>query len=152
MREKAKTDSHNDPENNVTQLQKFHQPTAGTTIEKFRQFKDRAKIRIEQNNDVVLRNLRKRIEKQDDFEETEYKSDYRHKHYDQNSKRIEVQQEVLVRKYCDDTGKISHYQVLLPYQLRDEFLFALHGQKEFHPGITKMIQEARQKYYYPCLA
>ena len=36
--------------------------------------------------------------------------------------------------------------------MRDEFLFALHGQKEFHPGITKMIQEARQKYYYPCLA
>ena len=47
---------------------------------------------------------------------------------------------------------ISHYQVLLPRQLLDEFLHALHGHNANHPGITKMIQEARQKYYYPCIA
>ena len=47
---------------------------------------------------------------------------------------------------------ISHYQILLPQQLLDKFLHALHGHNANHPGITKMIQEARQKYYYPCIA
>ena len=66
--------------------------------------------------------------------------------------RIEIRQDVLTRKYYNDTGMISHYQVLLPKQLLDEFLHALHGHNANHPGITKMIQEARQKYYYPCIA
>ena len=47
---------------------------------------------------------------------------------------------------------ISHYQILLPIQLLDEFLHAFYGHNAYHPGITKMIQEARQKYYYPCIA
>ena len=102
MREKAKLDSHNDPENEITQLQKYHQPTSGIQRDKYTQFKDNARIRIEQNNDMVLRNLRKIIEKQD-YEETEYQSDTRYKHYNQNHKRIQIHQEVLVRSYYDDT-------------------------------------------------
>ena len=47
---------------------------------------------------------------------------------------------------------MSHYQIHLPIQLLDEFHQALHGHNSNHPGITKMIQEARQKYYYPCIA
>ena len=57
-----------------------------------------------------------------------------------------------VRNYYNDIGQISHYQLLLPKQLLEEFLQALHGHNENHPGITKLIQEALQKYYYPCLA
>ena len=47
---------------------------------------------------------------------------------------------------------ISHYQVLLPKELLNEFLHALHGQHANNQGISKMIQEALQKYNYPCLA
>ena len=47
---------------------------------------------------------------------------------------------------------ISHYQIFLPQQLLDEFLHALHGQNANHPEITKMLQQARQKYYYQCIA
>ena len=66
--------------------------------------------------------------------------------------RIEIRQDVLTRKYYNDTGMISHYRILLPKQLPDEFLHALHGHNANHLGITKMIQETRQKYYYPCIA
>ena len=59
--------------------------------------------------------------------------------------RMENRVDVLRRKYYNDTGVISHYQMLLPTQLLDEFLLALHGHNANHPGITKMIQEARQK-------
>ena len=46
---------------------------------------------------------------------------------------------------------ISPYQILLPKQLLDNFLHALLGHNAIIPRITKMIEEARQKYYYPCI-
>ena len=143
-------ETHNDPENEVSELQNFHKPTAGTIDYRKGHFKDNTKIRLEQNNDPVLRNLRARIEGQS-YDETEFTQDYRYKHYLQNLPRIEIRQDVITRRYYNDTGMISHYHVLLPKQLLDEFLPALHGHNANHTGITKMIREARQKYYYPCM-
>ena len=151
IRQSAKTETHNEPENEVFELQTFHKPTAGTINYREGHFKDNAKIRLEQNNDEILRNLRAKIEGEL-YDETQFTQDYRYKHYLQNIMRIEIKQDVLTRRYYNDTGMITHYQILLPKQLLDEFLHALHGHNANHPGITKMIQEARQKYYYPCIA
>ena len=151
IRQSAKTETHNEPENEVFELQTFHKPTAGTINYREGHFKDNAKIHLEQNNDEVLRNLRAKIEGEH-YDETQFTQDYRYKHYLQNIMRIEIKQDVLTRRYYNDTWMITHYQILLPKQLLDEFLHALHGHNANHPGITKMIQEARQKYYYPCIA
>ena len=151
IRQSAKTETHNELENEVLELQTFHKPTAGTINYREGHFKDNAQIRLEQNNDEVLRNLRAKIEGEP-YDETEFTQDYRYKHYLQNITRIEIKQDVLTRRYYIDTGMISHCQILLPKQLLDEFLHALHGHNATHPEITKMIQEARQKYYYPCIA
>ena len=147
IRNQAQTETHNEPENAVSELQQFHKPTSGLISCSSGYFKDNARIRLEQNNDIVLRNLRAKLEG-NPFDENELASDYRYQHYLQNITRIEIKQEVLTRKYYTDTGTISHYQILLPIQLLDEFLQALHGHNSNHPRITKMIQEARQKYYY----
>ena len=51
-------------------------------------------------------------------------------------------------KSDNDIGQVSHYQILLPKQqkqLLNELLHALHGPKANYLGITKIIQEARQK-------
>ena len=149
LRQIAKEETHNEPENEVSELQNFHEPTAGTVDYREGHFKDNAKICLEQNNDPVLRNHPARIAGES-YDETEFTQDYRYKHYLQIIPRIEIRQDVLTRNYYND--KISHYQILLPKQLLDEFLHALHGHNANHPGITKMIQEARQKYYYPCMA
>ena len=151
VRNQAQTETHNDPENNVTELQQFHKPTSGLNTCSEGHFRDNARIRLEQNNDIVLRNLRAKIEG-NPFDENDLASDYRYQHYLQNITRIEIKQEVLTRKYYTDTGTTSHYQILLPAQLQEELLQALHGHNSNHPGITKMIQEVRQKYYYPCVA
>ena len=147
----AQNETHNDPENDVSELQQFHKPTSGLISCSSGHFKDNARIRLEQNNDIVLRNLRAKIEGEP-FDENELASDFRYQHYLQNITRIEIKHEVLTRKYYTDTGMISHYQILLPIQLLEEILQALHGHNSNHPGITKMIKEARQKYYYPCMA
>ena len=151
VRNQAQTQIHSDPENEVAELQQFHKPTPGSISVSSGYFKDNTRIRFEQNNDIILKNLRTRNEG-NPFDENELASDYRYLHYLQNITRIESKQEVLTRKYYSDTGTTSHYQSILPIQLLDELLQALHGHNSNHPGITKMIQESRQKYYYPCLA
>ena len=150
-RNQAQNETHNDPENDVSELQQFHKPTSGLISCSSGHFKDNARIRLEQNNDIVLRNLRAKIEGEP-FDENELASDFRYQHYLQNITRIKIKHEVLTRKYYTDTGMISHYQILLPIQLLEELLQALHGHNSNHPGITRMIQETRQKYYYPCMA
>ena len=151
IRNQAQTETHNEPENTVSELQQFHKPTSGLISCSLGYFKDNARIRLEQNNDIVLRNLREKLE-ENAFDENELASDYRYQHYLKNITRIETKQEVLTRKDYTDTGTISHYQILLPIQLLEVFLQALHGHNSNHPGITKMIQEARQKYYFHCMA
>ena len=145
IRNQAQTETRNDPENAVSELQQFHKPTSGLISCSSGYFKENARIRLEQNNDIVLRNLRAKLEG-NPFDENELASDYRYQHYLQNITRIEIKQEVLTRKYYTDNGTISHYQILLPIQLLDEFLQVLYSHNSNHPGITKMIQEARQKY------
>ena len=48
-------ETHIDPENEVSELQNFHKPTAGAIDYRERHLGDNAKIRLEQNNDPVIR-------------------------------------------------------------------------------------------------
>ena len=58
----AQTEIHNDPENEVAELQQFHKPTSDLISVSSGYFKNNARIRLEQNNDIVLRNLRAKTE------------------------------------------------------------------------------------------
>ena len=71
----AKDETHNEPENEVSELQNVHKPTAGTVDYRDGHLKDNAKIRLEQNNDPVLGNLRARIEGES-YDESEFTQDY----------------------------------------------------------------------------
>ena len=57
-----------------------------------------------------------------------------------------------MRKYYGESGQVTQHQILISEHLIAELLKAIHGQIGKHPGITKMIQECRSKYYYPGLA
>ena len=56
---------------------------------------------------------------------------------------------MLVRKYYGECGQVIHNLVILPTHIIPELLRTLHGTSGKHPGITKMIQQCRTKYYYP---
>ena len=66
--------------------------------------------------------------------------------------RIVLEDEIVTRQYYDETRQVKYHQVLLPKHLLTELLQALHGTSHKHPGISKMLQEIRQKYYYPGIA
>ena len=103
VRNQAQTETHSEPENEVSELQQFHKPTSGLTSVSSGHFINNARFRLERKNDIVLRNLRTKIEGKS-FNENELASDYRYQHYLQNITRIEIKQEVLTRRYYTDTG------------------------------------------------
>ena len=147
---------HNDPGNNITELQQFHKPSSGlfTSTCSEKQFRGNAKVRLEQTNDIALRNPRAKLQGNPCDENDLAINQHCLQTKNQNSEltRIEIKQDVLTCKNYTDTGTTSHYQILLPTQLLEELLQALFGHNSNQPGITKMIQELRPKYHYLCIA
>ena len=66
--------------------------------------------------------------------------------------RITLKDGILVRKYYGECGQVTHNQIVLPTHIIPELMRTLLGTSGRHPGITKMIQQCRRKYYYPDLA
>ena len=110
-----------------------------------------ARIRVDQDADLVLKNLKLKILGQP-HDDVLLATDRRYKHYKANEDRIILKDGLLFRKYYGETGSLKYYQILIPKQLVNEVLRNLHGEFGKHPGITKTIKAYREKYYYPILA
>ena len=95
--------------------------------------------------------MKAKIQKEEYSEEI-VQQDIRYKCYLNNIDRIVLKDQIVTRQYYDETGQIKHHQILLPKHLVQELLQAKHGTAHRHPGISKMLQEIRQKYYYPGIA
>ena len=122
-----------------------------TTILNIAQFTKPSRILIEQDSDPRLLNFKREILGLP-FDEQIFLNDARYMHYSRNKKRIIIIDDILCRQYYNDLGEVSHLQVLLPGQLLKALLKSLHGTAGKHPGISKMMQEVRQKYYFPSIA
>ena len=88
----------------------------------------------------------------EEYSENLLQQDARYRHYANNLERIVLKDEILTRHYFDETGNVEYHQILLPQHLLQELLQSLHGTAHKHPGISKMLQEIPQKYYYPSMA
>ena len=99
---------------------------------------------IEQQNDVMLHQLRIELQKKD-YSETILQQDSRYRHNYSQIDRLSVQDDVVIRDYCDETGNVQYRQALLPKHLVSELIQSLHGTANKHPGISKMLYENRQK-------
>ena len=106
---------------------------------------------IEQQNDLILHQLRLKLQKEE-YSETILQQDPRYQHYCRQIDRLSVHDGIIFRDYYDETGSVQFRQALLPKHLVMELLQSLHGSANKHPGISKMLQEIRQKYYYPGIA
>ena len=106
---------------------------------------------IEQNNDITLQQLRLKLQKEE-YSETILQQDPRYRHYCRQLDHLSVHEDIIYRDYYDETGSVQFRQVLLPKHLVTELLQSLHGTANKHPGISKMLHEIRQKYYYPGVA
>ena len=88
----------------------------------------------------------------EEYSETVLQHDARYRHYANNLERLVVKEDIPTRQYFDETENVKHHQILLPQHLLQELLQSLHGTAHMHSGISKMLQEIRQRYYYPSMA
>ena len=110
-----------------------------------------SRILIEQDSDPTLLNFKRQMLGLP-IDEQLLLNDARYMLYSRNKKRIIIKDDILYRQYYNDIGEVSHLQVLLPGQLLKVLSQSLHGTAGKHPGISKMMQEIRQKYYFPSIA
>ena len=122
-----------------------------TTIVNIAQITKPSRVLIKQDSDPILLNFKREM-LGFPFDEQILLNDTGYMHYSRNKKRIIIKDDILYRQYYDDIGEVSHLQVLLPGQLLKVLLQSLHGIAGKHPGISKMMQEIRQKYYFPSIA
>ena len=121
------------------------------TIVNIAQLTKPSRILIEQDSDPTLRNFKRKMLGLP-FDEKGIINDARYMHYSRNKKRRIIKDDIFCRQYYNDLGEDSHLQVLLPGQLLKVLLQSLHGTAGKHTGISKVMQEIRQKYYFPSIA
>ena len=101
-------------------------------------------IRVEQDADPVLKNLKHKIFGPPD-DDVLLTTDRRFKHYKSNEKRIILKDGLPFRKYYGETGSVKYYQIPITRQLVKEVLRSLNGEFGKHPGDTKTIIAYRVK-------
>ena len=94
-------------------IKEFTKIDGNATSYSIHRIKANARIRVEQDVDLVLKNLKLKILGQP-YDEVLLTTDNRFKHYKANEDRIILKDGLLFRKYYGETGKIKYYQILIP--------------------------------------
>ena len=134
-----------------TSVKEFTMIDGNTTSYSMNGIKANARIRVEQDVDLVLKNTKLKILGQP-YDEVLMITDSRYKNYKANEDRMVLKDGLFFRKYFGETGSVKYYQILIPKQLVKELLRSLHGEFGKHPGIYKTIIAGREKYYFPKMA
>ena len=117
-----------------------------TTLFSLNGIKANAQTRVEQDGGLVLKNLKFKILGQS-HDDVLLPRDRRLRDYKANEGRIILKDVLLIRKYYEETGRVKHYQILIPKQLVSQVLRRLQGEFGKHPGITRTNIAYREKYY-----
>ena len=143
--------AHEEPPSMKPSIKELTKIDENTTSYSIHGIKANARIRLEQDVDLVLKNLKLKILGQA-YDAVLLTTDKRSKHCKANEDRIILKDGLLFRKYYGETGNVKYYKIRIPKHLVSEVLRSLHGEFGKHPGITKTIIAYRQKYYYPNMA
>ena len=128
-----------------TSVKEFTKIDGNTTSYSINRIKANARIRVEQDVNLVLKNMKLQILGQP-YDEVLIMTDSRYKNYKANEDRIILKGSLLFSKYFGETGSVKYYQLLIPQQLVKEVLRSLHGEFGRHPGNYKTIIAYREKY------
>ena len=129
-------------------VKEFTKIDGNTTSSSMNGIKANARIRVEQDVDLVLKNMKLKILGQP-YDEVLIMTDSRYKNYKANEDRINLKDGLLFRKYFGETGSVKYYQNLKSKQLVNEVLRSLHREFGKHPGITKNNNCIQRKVLLP---
>ena len=134
-----------------TSVKEFTKIDGNTTSYSMNGIKANARIRVEQDVDFVLKNMKLKILGQS-YDGVLIMTDSRYKNYKANEDRINLKDGLLFRKYFGETFCVKYYQGLIPKQLVQEVLRSLHEEFGKRPGTFKTIIAYREKYHFPKMA
>ena len=106
-------------------MKEFTKIDGNTTSYSMNGIKANGRIRVEQDVDLVLKNMKLKILGQPQ-DEVLFMTDSRYKNYKANEDRIILKDGLLFRKNFGETGTVKYYQILIPKQLVNEILRSLH--------------------------
>ena len=132
----------------VFQIDAISETTVGEITNFTQKLRRTNQILLEQSRDPILLQLKAKLQKEE-YSEEFLQQDIRYKYYLNNIDRIVLKDEIVTRQYYDKTGLVKYHQILLPKHLLKELLQAIHGTAHRQPGISKMLQEIRQKITTP---
>ena len=130
-----------------TSVKEFTKIDGNTTSYSMNGIKANARIRVEQDVDLVLKTMKLKLLGQP-YDEVLMITDSRYKNYKANEDRIILKDGLLFKKYFGETGSVKYYQILIPRQLVKEVLRSLHGEFGKHPGIFKKIIAYRKNIIF----
>ena len=107
--------------------------------------KANARIRVKQDFDLVLKNLKLKFVGQP-HDAVLIATDPRYKHYKASKDRIIPKVVLLIRKTFGETNNVKYYQILIPKQVVKEKLRSLHGEFGKQSGITKQKMFMGKKF------
>ena len=109
----VKWEVNQEPSSMKPSIKEFTMNDGNTTSYSINGIKASARIRVEQDADLVLKNLKLKIfgQPHDDVLLT---TDRRFKHYKANEDRIILKDGLLFRRYYEQTGSVKYYQNLIP--------------------------------------
>ena len=131
-----------------TSVKEFTKIDENTTSYPLNGIKAKARSRVGQGVDLVLKNMKLKILCQP-HDEVIMMTDSRCKNYKANEDRIVFKVGLLLRKYFGETKSVKYNQILIPKQLVNEVLRNLHGEFGKHPGISKTIIAYEVKCCFP---
>ena len=118
-----------------TSVKQFTKVDGNTTSYSINGIKANARIRVEQDVDLVLKNMKLKILGQP-YDEVLIMTDSRYKNYKANEDRIILEDGLLYINFFVETGSVKYHQILIPKHLVKEVLRSLHAEFGRHPGFS----------------
>ena len=104
-----------------TSVKAFRKIDGNKTLYSTNGSKPKSRVRVEQDVDLVLKNMKLKIQGQS-FDELLLTTVRRYKHFKANEDRMNLGDGLLFRKCYGKAGNVKYYKVLSPKNLIDEVL------------------------------
>ena len=127
-----------------TSVKEITKIDGNTTSHSMNGIKANARIRVEQDVDLVLKNMKVKILGQP-HDEVLMMTDLRYKNYRTNEDRIILEDGLLFRKKFRKTVNVKYCQIRIREQIVIEVLRSLHGEFGKNPGFSKTIIAYKEK-------
>ena len=127
-------------------ITEFTKIDGNTTLYYLHGTKANARIRVEKDADLVLKNINCKLFGQP-HDEVLLATDRRFNHYKAHQDHISLRVGLFVRKYYRETVNFKCHQILIPKWLFAEVLWSLHREFEKDTGGTKAVIVYGEKFF-----